>query len=238
MGRPKPKAGTKALNKRAPRTRKVREPKWEGIDPAVRAAYEMRVADYQAQLADPVFQLELAAITAAAQSAEPPFMKDGVELVPPIPDQPDPWAPLTPEERFAIRKRIANSQFATPYIQISNGKAKRDEDPRSMALTKLKAARKKAMDLGAAVRSDAFDDWYSRCVVGVTEAKQWTQADLLYQSYVRHVQKSYGWNRTDKQVAKEEMATETAWGKMMAGLCVKKRRAKGQYYPLRIKQGA
>lgn len=104
-------------------------------------------------------------------------------------------------------------------------------------MTKLKNARKKALDLGATVRSDAFDDWYSRCVVNAAEPREWTQARQLYQSYVRHVQK-YGWNRTDKSLASEEMATETGWGKMMAGLSVKKRRASGWYYPLRLKQGA
>lgn len=104
-------------------------------------------------------------------------------------------------------------------------------------MKKLKAARKKAQDLGAVVRDEAFDDWIRRFVVNAERPDEWTQAALLYANYLNQA-KNYGLNRGDKALSKEELATETRWGMMMGSLFTKKRRAKGWYYPLRLKQGA
>ncbi|QUT07301.1 hypothetical protein KFK14_07805 [Sphingobium phenoxybenzoativorans] len=109
--------------------------------------------------------------------------------------------------------------------------------PSTTNLKKLKAARKKVEEYSAVLRTDAFDDWVRRCTETAGEPREWTRAALLYDSYLRHARK-YGANRPAKRLAKEELATETAWGKMMGSLFGKKRRRAGQYYPLRLKQGA
>ncbi|RJG57702.1 hypothetical protein D0Z70_00280 [Sphingobium terrigena] len=87
------------------------------------------------------------------------------------------------------------------------------------------------------LRSDAFDDWVRRCTDTASEPREWTRATPLYESYLRHA-KTYGANRPDKRLAKEELATETAWGKMMGSLFGRKRKAGGNYYPLRLKRDA
>ena len=105
-------------------------------------------------------------------------------------------------------------------------------------LTKLKAARKKVKELGAVVRDEAFNDWLGKCVVIAQTPKEWTQAGVLYANYLNHAA-SYGNNRGDKRLAKEELATDTAWGRMMgAEYPNKKRRAGGIFYPVRLKRGA
>ena len=103
---------------------------------------------------------------------------------------------------------------------------------------KLKAARRKVHALGEVVRSEAFDDWLRRGVVIAERPDEWTPARELYEAYVRHAGK-YGNNRGDKRLATEELATETAWGKMMGSQFPnKKRRRGGWYYPVRLKRGA
>lgn len=109
--------------------------------------------------------------------------------------------------------------------------------PTTTNLKKLKAARKRVAEYSAVLRTDAFDDWVRRCTETAEEPREWTQAESLYESYLRHAKK-YGANRPDKRLAKEELATLTTWGKMMGSLFGKKRRRAGQYYPLRLKQGA
>jgi hypothetical protein len=109
--------------------------------------------------------------------------------------------------------------------------------PTTTNLKKLKAARKKVEEYSAVLRTDAFDDWVRRRTEIAGEPREWTRAALLYESYVRHA-KTYGQNRPDKRLAKEELATETTWGKMMGSLFGKKRRRAGQYYPLRLKRDA
>lgn len=107
--------------------------------------------------------------------------------------------------------------------------------PTTTNLKKLKAARKKVEEYSAVLRTDAFDDWIRRCTDTAGDPREWTRAALLYESYIRHA-KTYGQNRPDKRLAKEELATETAWGKMMGSLFGRKRRRAGQYYPLRLKR--
>lgn len=109
--------------------------------------------------------------------------------------------------------------------------------PTTTNLKKLKAARKKVEEYSAVLRTDGFDDWVRRCTETAGEPREWTRAALLYESYLRHA-KTYGANRPDKRLAKEELATETAWGKMMGSLFGRKGRRAGNYYPLRLKQGA
>ena len=145
----------------------------------------------------------------------------------------DPLEGLSDEDRAVV---IAAWNAPTPWGE---------EPPQPLAparptttnLKKLKAARKKVEEYSAVLRTEAFDDWVRRCTETAGEPKQWTQAELLYNSYVKHAKK-YGANRPDKRLAKEELATLTAWGKMMGSLFGRKRRRAGQYYPLRLKQGA
>jgi hypothetical protein len=105
------------------------------------------------------------------------------------------------------------------------------------SMKKLKAARKKYEEAAAAVRDDAFDDWIGRYVVTADRPDEWTQARELYENYLKRA-KDFGNNRGDKALAKQELATETQWGRMMGSLYPKKRRRNGWYYPLRLKQGA
>lgn len=109
--------------------------------------------------------------------------------------------------------------------------------PATTNLKKLKAARKKVEEYSAVLRTDAFDDWVRRCTETAEQPCEWTRAALLYESYIRHA-KTYGSSRPDRRLAKDELASETAWGKMMGSLFSKKRRRAGQYYPLRLKRGA
>jgi hypothetical protein len=140
------------------------------------------------------------------------------------------------------RAIIASAQAAPPPW-IEDGAEWEEPAPLAPAkpattdLKKLKAARKKVAEYSAVLRTDAFDDWVRRCTETAGEPRHWTRAALLYESYLRHA-RTYGANRPDKRLAQEELATETAWGKMMGSLFGRKRRRAGQYYPLRLKQGA
>ena len=130
--------------------------------------------------------------------------------------------------------RLAAQDAVPPWGSSEPLKHKK---PDTANLKKLKAARRRVAEYSAVLRTDAFDDWVRRCTETAGEPREWTRAALLYESYLRHA-KTYGSNRPDKRLAKEELATETAWGKMMGSLFGKKRRRAGQYYPLRLKQGA
>ncbi|MFT3964537.1 MAG: hypothetical protein QM690_01475 [Sphingobium sp.] len=189
--RPKPKPGSLPMN---PQPKKVEEPCWDGIDPAVRAEREKWWAEIDARLADPEVQARLEASRLEAQSAPPPWGGEPAE-------------PL------------------------------KHKKPDTTNLKKLKAARKKVAEYSAILRSDAFDDWVRRCTEIAAQPREWTQAALLYESYLRHA-RTYGANRNDKRLAKQELATETAWGKMMGSLFDRKRKAGGNFYPLRLKRDA
>lgn len=107
-----------------------------------------------------------------------------------------------------------------------------------MAMTKLKAARKKVTDLAAVVRDEVFDDWIERCVVIANRPDEWTRSRTLYEAYVAQAP-DFGANRTERSLAREEVATETQWGRMMSSLFPnKKRRRDGWYYPVRLKRRA
>ena len=105
-------------------------------------------------------------------------------------------------------------------------------------MTNLKAARKTMNEMGAVVRDEAFDYWRESYVVEAERPDEWTQAAVLYENYLKRA-KEYGNNRGDKKLAKQELATETRWGKMMGSQYPTKRRTRvGWFYPVRLKRGA
>lgn len=101
--------------------------------------------------------------------------------------------------------------------------------------TALTKARAKAEELAGAARDAAFDDWVRRSVVEAKRPDEWTQARVLYENYFTHVQR-FGRNRTQRAQSVQVAATETQWGRMMATLFAKRRRASGWFYPLRCKR--
>lgn len=138
------------------------------------------------------------------------------------------WGPVTDEE-YAHRLKFGSVRFWVLKVTPTKEPIK--------SMVKLKAARKKLEELAEVVRTEAFSDWISSGVVRAERPDEWTRAAELYEGYVRHAGK-YGNNRHDKRLATEELATLTAWGKMMGSLFPKKRRPGGQYYPLRLKKSA
>lgn len=106
-----------------------------------------------------------------------------------------------------------------------------------IVVSKLKAARRKADELGAVLRDEAFNDWVRRNLSEASRPDEWCQSRELYESYLRHATK-YGASRTARGLSKQAMATETRFGKMMGSLFPKVRRAKGWFYPVRPKRGA
>jgi hypothetical protein len=133
------------------------------------------------------------------------------------------------------------AQFAIPpFIAAGDFEPKsqpRKPTPRSN-LVKLKTAAKKVEKLRSEVRDDAFDEWVRRCVLDAQGPREWTQAAVLYASYEKRA-REYGWNRADRRLLKLELASETRFGILLrdAGF-PKQRRAKGHYYPLKLKRGA
>lgn len=94
-----PKPGSLPLN---PRPKKPEEPCWDGIAPAVREAYERRMAEHAARMANPDFLAMDEAITETAQAALPPW---GGE-------PPEPLKPRKPDttnlkKLKAARKKVA-----------------------------------------------------------------------------------------------------------------------------------
>lgn len=220
------------MQPRPARPKEEVEPCWDGIDPAVRAAYERRAAELAAWRADPVAQANLASALEKIRNASPPWEQEGWVPTPP-PDAP-------PGELLRrMRERLGRLDVTFRWLDVSNRTKKKEPEEAlgAMNLKKLKAARKKALDLAAVVRSDAFEDWVDKFVVEAERPDEWTRARVLYENYLQRT-KDYGWNRPDKPVVKEELATETQWGKMMGSRFAKKRRRNGWYYPLRLKQGA
>ncbi len=188
----------------------------------------MRVAELEAWRADPNAQAEHAAALNRICNAPPPWERDYWE--------PSPPANLPSD--FFKKRREALARLPPLYTTIEvSVQQSTERPPEAMTLTKLKAARKKAQDLAAAVRCDAFNDWVTIYVVKAERPDEWTQARTLYENYLKRA-RDYGWNQPDKRVAKEELATETQWGRMMGTLFSKKRRRNGWYYPIRLKQGA
>lgn len=135
------------------------------------------------------------------------------------------------------REKIVATWDAPPPWGGEPTEPLKPKKPDTTNLKKLKAARKKVQEYSAVLRTDAFDDWVRRCTQPATQPSEWTQASPLYESYLRHA-KGYGANRPDKRLAKESLASVTAWGKMMGSLFPRGRRAGGNIYPLRLKRGA
>lgn len=132
----------------------------------------------------------------------------------------------------ALRKAVP------PFLQgedTANSQATAKRAQGSFA--KLKTARKKVEELSVSVRDEGFDDWVRRYLVTADQPSEWTQSRTLYENYIKRA-KDFGNNRADKALSKQELATETQWGKMMGSLFTKKRRGKGWFYPMRLKQGA
>jgi hypothetical protein len=129
--------------------------------------------------------------------------------------------------------------FATPpWDDPNRGREPEKERTPRKNFVKLKAAQKKLDELRVAVRDDAFDEWVRRCTTRAETPKEWTQAAALYANYLKRA-KDYGWNKADVRLSRLELASETRFGILMrdAGF-LKKRRAKGWFYPVRLKKGA
>lgn len=136
-----------------------------------------------------------------------------------------------PVDPIAIAAQSALPPFLT-------GDAAADlADSHTTAVSKLKAARRKADQLGAVVRDAAFDDWVRRCLVEADRPDAWGQSRVLYESYISHVGR-YGATRVARGLSRQVAATETRFGKMMGSLFPKVRRARGWFYPVRLKKGA
>ncbi|MCE5972486.1 hypothetical protein LZA78_03185 [Sinirhodobacter sp. WL0062] len=105
------------------------------------------------------------------------------------------------------------------------------------SMVNLKDARAKVRKLAGKVQDEAFKHWLYAWVVDAERPDEWTQSRVLYENYLKRA-KDYGNNRPDRRLSKEELATETQWGKMMGATYMKKRRAGGNYYPVRLKRGA
>ena len=142
------------------------------------------------------------------------------------PTDPPPWALTTAEAIQAAQSAIP------PFL------AEEPPQPKPpSALTKLQAARRKADQLADAARDEAFDDWVRRCLKTAERPDEWSPARALYESYLRHVGR-YGSSRSARSLSRQVAATETRFGKMLGSLFHKSRRARGWFYPVRLKKGA
>lgn len=157
------------------------------------------------------------------------------------PKKPKPRPGTLPLERADFIGPPHPAQFARPSF-IPDDELEVVPEPRGRTsrpiLEKLKAARKKADELREAVRDDAFDEWVRRYLVPAELPSDWTQAATLYANYLERAN-TYATNRVDRSIVKLELATETRFGLLLrdAGF-TKKRRSKGWYYPVKLKQGA
>jgi hypothetical protein len=130
--------------------------------------------------------------------------------------------------------------FAVPPWHDPNVPHPQPEKERTLRknFKKLKAAQKRVEELRAVIRDDAFDEWVRRCLTEAETPKEWTQSTVLYENYLKRA-KAYGWNRPDRRLSKRELASETRFGILMRDVGIpKKRRAKGWFYPVRLKKGA
>lgn len=108
------------------------------------------------------------------------------------------------------------------------------------AKSKMRAARREMNTLKPAVRDEAFEYWLLRYVVSAENRAEWTIASTLYANYLAHAGE-HGSNRGDVAVSKLERASQTRFGILLreAGFPKERRsRPNGNYYPLRLKQGA
>jgi len=108
------------------------------------------------------------------------------------------------------------------------------------AQSKMRAARREMEKLKPLVRDAAFEYWLCRYVVRAEHRREWTQATQLYENYCKHAGDCAG-NMGDIAILKEELASPTRFGILLreAGFASERRsRPNGNYYPLRLKQGA
>lgn len=134
----------------------------------------------------------------------------------------------------ALPPWMQEADASTPTPQPSEKPVKK---PKSN-LSKLKDARKKVEELSAVVRDDAFEYWVRAYLSEAKLPTEFTQSRVLYENYLKRA-KEYGANKADKALSRQELATETQWGKMMGSLFPHKvRRRTGWFYPVRLKQGA
>jgi hypothetical protein len=153
--------------------------------------------------------------------------------------QPDLKPGKLPLEQLVTYGPPHPAQFAIPPFLEGEEPVITEARPRipKSATSKLKIARDRVRQLAAEVRDEAFDEWVLRCLVVAKAPDEWTQATVLYENYLKRAP-SYGWNRRDRRLVQQELSTATTWGRMMGSQFEKKRRSKGWYYPLRLKQGA
>jgi len=163
---------------------------------------------------------------AAAQEAQPPF-PPGPEVLAPEPDK-EALLKVADRIRKAGRYNVDGQEVRIRKFKISK---------ENSVVTDLKNARKKVLALAAVVRDQAFEDWLAKWTVPAKLPTEWTQASELYQNYLKRAPE-FGHNQSEKRISREELATETQWGRMMGGLHQKRRKAGGNYYPVRLKRGA
>ena len=198
---------------------------------AYRAAWEARQrrdAETAAWKANPEAQAELARAIEGIRTAGPPWEREG-------------WQPtVIPDAEERARRLHLMHEYAMPrWLGVPHlVRTELTEKPEKIkSMVKLKAARKKVLTLAGEVRDEAFKSWLAEWVVDAERPDKWTQSRVLYENYLKRA-KDYGNNKWDKRLSKEELATETQWGKMMGATYMKKRRAGGNYYPVRLKRGA
>lgn len=205
----------------------------EGYRRAWEAARQ-RAADSAVRAADPVLRAKLDAALAEVRAAPLPWERGDWRATP----EPD-WEP---GERLRKARELLGWPSGTNVgkMRVTERKDKLESMAELKAARKklnLRDLRKKVQELGAVVRDEAFDDWLERCLVNAQRPDEWTQARDLYENYLKQA-KDYGNNRADRGLSKAELATETRWGRMMGEVYLKRRKAGGNYYPVRLKRDA
>ena len=114
----------------------------------------------------------------------------------------------------------------------------RDLPPRpTKSVSKLQAAHRKVEELASVVRDEAFDDWVRRYLKPAVDGSEWTQSTLLYENYCKQA-RLYGDSASRRAVAKQVLASQTQWGKMMGSVFEKGRKRGGYFYPVKLQHGA
>lgn len=104
-------------------------------------------------------------------------------------------------------------------------------------ISPLKSARENAAKQAGTFRDQVFGSWSRVFLQAVDDPSEWTQAKVLYANYV-HLAGLRGAAKKDSIVARSVIASQTQWGKMMATKFIKDRRAKGYFYPVKLKPEA
>jgi hypothetical protein len=166
----------------------------------------------------------------------------------PMPDGPpvDDLADLDAETReILIAARNAPPPFATEEdvdnpIRVSQQELAAALKSYETAQSKMRAARREMEKLKPLVRDAAFEYWLRRYVQRAERRSEWTQATPLYENYIKHAAECGG-NGGETAILKSEVASDTRFGILLreAGFASERRsRPNGNYYPLRLKQGA